>query len=176
WTSWSSASIGLDSDPECPADKLIASRFCDAAHLTQRQSWRGRDSRPKSPWPRNAAASVVGKRLSKDTPKSRRTRVRILDAAMRLFADIGYHAASNAEIAKAAGLTRGAMLYHFATREALVEAAGEHIQQARLGLFDAAAADPPPGGDATTHAIAAYWRLLAEPPFVAFAELEAVGR
>jgi AcrR family transcriptional regulator len=114
--------------------------------------------------------------LSKDTPKSRRTRVRILDAAMRLFADIGYHAASNAEIAKAAGLTRGAMLYHFATREALVEAAAEHIQQARLGLFDAAAADPPPRGDATTHAIAAYWRLLGEPAFVAFAELEAVAR
>jgi AcrR family transcriptional regulator len=95
---------------------------------------------------------------------------------MRLFAEIGYHAATNSEIADAAGLTRGAMLYHFATREELVAAAVEHIQAARLALFDAAAADPPPGVDATAHAIAAYWRLLAEPPFIAFGELEAVAR
>ena len=79
-------------------------------------------------------------------------------------------------IAEAAGITRGAMLYHFATREDLLEAVIEHIQAERLALFDAAAADPPPGVDATAHAIAAYWRLLAEPPFVAFAELEAVAR
>ncbi len=114
--------------------------------------------------------------MSKNTPKSRRTRIRILDAAMGLFAEVGYHAATNSEIAAAAGLTRGAMLYHFATREALVAAAAEHIQAARLALFDTAAADLAPGDDATTHAIAAYWRLLAEPPFVAFAELEAVAR
>jgi AcrR family transcriptional regulator len=112
----------------------------------------------------------------KDTPKSRRTRLRILAAATRLFAQIGYHAATNAVIADAAEITRGAMLYHFASREALLEAVVEHIQAERLALFDAAAADPPSGVDATAHAIAAYWRLLAEPPFVAFAELEAVAR
>ena len=59
----------------------------------------------------------------KDTPKSRRTRARILAAATRLFAEIGYHAATNAMIADAAGLTRGAMLYHFPSREDLVGAA-----------------------------------------------------
>ena len=93
---------------------------------------------------------------------------------MRLFAEAGYHGAANAVIADAAGLTRGAMLYHFPTREALVEGAIEHIQAARLALFDAAAEAPPPGSDATAHAIDAYWRLLAEVPFVAYAELQAV--
>jgi AcrR family transcriptional regulator len=68
------------------------------------------------------------------------------------------------------------MLYHFPTREDLVGAAIEHIQAARLALFDAAAERPPGAGDATRHAIAAYWALLAEPPFVAFAELEAAAR
>src|SRR6478609_6029220 len=63
---------------------------------------------------------------AKATPKSQRTRARILDAAMKLFAEVGYHAATNAVIADAAGLTRGAMLYHFATREELVEAALQH--------------------------------------------------
>ena len=114
--------------------------------------------------------------MSKDTPKSRRTRVRILEAATRLVAEVGYHAATNALIAEDARMTRGAMLYHFPTREALVEAAIEHIHVERLALFDAAAAAPPPGVDATAHAIAAYWRLLGELPFIAFAELEAVAR
>ena len=73
----------------------------------------------------------------KDTPKSRRTRARILAAATRLFAEIGYHAAANALIAEAAGITRGAMLYHFPSREDLLEAVVEHLQAERLALFDA---------------------------------------
>jgi len=115
-------------------------------------------------------------RPSKDTPKSRRTRERILDSAMRLFAEIGYHAATNGAIADAAELTRGAMLYHFPSREDLVEAAVAHIQTHRLRMLDAAAQEPPPGADATTHAIEAYWRMLSETPFVAFAELQGVAR
>lgn len=112
---------------------------------------------------------------AKATPKSLRTRARILDAAMRLFAQMGYHAANSASIADAAKLTRGAMLYHFATREELVEATIAHIEVARARLFErAAAADP--GADAAEHAIDAYWALLHEPPFVAFAELEAAAR
>ncbi len=115
-------------------------------------------------------------RPSKDTPKSRRTRERILDAAMHQFAIVGYHAATNGAIADEAELTRGAMLYHFPSREDLVEAAVAHIQAARLKLLDAAAKEPPPGSDATSHAIEAYWRMLSETPFVAFAELQGVAR
>jgi AcrR family transcriptional regulator len=114
---------------------------------------------------------------AKATPKSQRTRARILDAAMRLFAEVGYHAASNAVIADAARLTRGAMLYHFATREELVEAAIAHIELHRARLFEQAAAGPPPAGaDAAENAIDVYWSLLQELPFVAFAELEAAAR
>jgi len=115
--------------------------------------------------------------LPKETPKSRRTRARILDAAMRLFADLGYQAATNALIAQEAGLTRGAMLYHFPTREELVEAAIAYIEVERARLFEEAAAKPPiPGIDAAEHAIDAYWALLKTTPFVAFAELEAAAR
>jgi AcrR family transcriptional regulator len=114
---------------------------------------------------------------AKATPKSLRTRARILDAAMSLFAEVGYHAATNAVIAEAAKLTRGAMLYHFPTREELVEAAIDHIELQRAKLFERAAAAPPaPGVDAAEHAIDVYWALLHEAPFVAFAELEAAAR
>jgi len=114
---------------------------------------------------------------AKATPKSQRTRARILDAAMRLFVEIGYHAASNAVIADAAALTRGAMLYHFATREELVEAAIAHIELQRARLFEQAASTAPATGvDASEHAIDVYWSLLHEAPFLAFAELEAAAR
>ena len=95
---------------------------------------------------------------------------------MRLFAEVGYHPAGNAMIAEAAGLTRGAMLYHFASREALLEALIPHIQAARARLFERAADAAPSGADRTDHAIEAYWRLLHEVPFVAFAEMEAAAR
>jgi AcrR family transcriptional regulator len=113
---------------------------------------------------------------AKATPKSQRTRARILDAAVRLFAEIGYHAATNAVIADAAMLTRGAMLYHFATREELVTAAISHIELLRARLFEQAASTPAAGVDASEHAIDVYWALLRETPFVAFAELEAAAR
>src|SRR6201996_9119978 len=97
---------------------------------------------------------------SRDTPKAARTRARILDCALRLFVEIGYAEATNPRIAEEAGLTRGAMLYHFPTRESLAEAAAEHIQAERAALMARAAAHPPPGGDLVESAIDAYWTLL----------------
>jgi AcrR family transcriptional regulator len=95
---------------------------------------------------------------------------------MRLFAEIGYTAATNPRIAEEAGLTRGAMLYHFPNRETLLDAAVDHIQAARLALLSAAASHAPPGADVAEHAIDAYWAALRTPPFQAFAELEAAAR
>src|SRR6201996_4379226 len=111
----------------------------------------------------NDPAPPVSASAAKTTPKSLRTRKRILDAAMRLFAERGYHASSNADVAEASGLTRGAMLYHFPTREDLVEAAIDHIQQRRTEAFEAAARDQAEG-DATDQAIDAYWEVLQQAP------------
>src|SRR4051812_48061695 len=90
-------------------------------------------------------------RAAADSPKSLRTRARILDAAMRLFVDIGYHAATNARIAEAANLPRGAMLYHFPDRDSLVEAVVPFIQSARTRLLQAAVDEAPHGADRTDH-------------------------
>ncbi len=123
-----------------------------------------------------SAPLEVRPRQAGDSPKSLRTRARILDTALRLFAEIGYHPASNAAIAEASGLTRGAMLYHFASREALLDSVIPHIQAARARLFEDAANQMPAGTDRTEHAIDSYWRLLHQPAFVAFAELETAAR
>lgn len=113
---------------------------------------------------------------AKDTPKSLRTRARILDCAMALFAEAGVVAATNPLIAERAGLTRGAMLYHFPRREPLVAAAADHIQAARARALTEAAQNAPGGSDLAEHAIDAYWSLLHTRPFIAFAELEAAAR
>ncbi|HYE47521.1 MAG TPA: TetR/AcrR family transcriptional regulator [Caulobacter sp.] len=115
-------------------------------------------------------------RKDRDTPKSRRTRARILDEAVRVIAAGGYAAATNAAVAEAAGITRGAMLYHFPTREDLLEAVIEHLQAERAELFRRAAEELPPGADVTEHAIDSYWELLRHPAFTAFMELEAAAR
>ncbi|MEI6281124.1 MAG: TetR/AcrR family transcriptional regulator [Alphaproteobacteria bacterium] len=115
-------------------------------------------------------------RPAKDTPKSRRTRTRILDHAARLIREIGYSAANNAVIAEAAGLTRGAMLYHFPTRESLVAGLVEHFSAQSDALFADAARARAPGADVAEHAIDAYWRLLHSPPVIALRELHAAAR
>lgn len=132
--------------------------------------------RPKRVQVRENEAAAGSSSAAKDTPKSRRTRVQILETAMRLFAEVGYFRAGNASIAEACGLTRGAMLYHFPTREELVTAAAWHIHAAREAAFEAEAKKLKPGQDALDGAIDAYWRLLTSVPFAAFLALERAAR
>lgn len=161
----------------CPGGRLFACRFDETrtacGFFAVALLWgEVKDASPQAP--RNPMDKPTTP--AKATPKSLRTRARILNAAMRLFAEHGYHASTNALIADAAKLTRGAMLYHFATREELVEAAVAHIDLERARLFEQAATPPAPGVEASEHAIDAYWNLLHELPFVAFGELEAAAR
>ncbi|MDB5481411.1 MAG: DNA-binding transcriptional regulator, AcrR family [Caulobacteraceae bacterium] len=67
--------------------------------------------------------------------KSSRTRKRILDAAIECLADVGYSGTNTSAVASRAGLTRPAMLYHFASRASLIEAVVYHIMRIRLELF-----------------------------------------
>ncbi len=63
------------------------------------------------------------------------TRARLLDAAIDVLVDLGYARTSTQEIARRAGVSRGAQLHHFPTREALVVAAVEHLVERRLAEF-----------------------------------------
>jgi AcrR family transcriptional regulator len=55
------------------------------------------------------------------------TRTRILDAAVEVLRKKGYAHFRTADVAKAAGVSRGAQLHHFATKEKLVYATMEHV-------------------------------------------------
>ena len=62
---------------------------------------------------------ATGLRRKKDP---RAARAQLLQAAARLAADQGLHAITLEKVAEAAGLTKGALQYHFKSRKGLVEA------------------------------------------------------
>lgn len=63
------------------------------------------------------------------TPKSEATRGRILEAALQIFRQRGFEAATMREIAAAAGVAVGAAYYYFDSKDALVMAFYEQAQQ-----------------------------------------------
>jgi AcrR family transcriptional regulator len=73
-------------------------------------------------------------------PPSPRNRERILDAALRLFAEKGYGETSVANVQEACGLSResGALYKHFASKEKLLEAGIErelvHLEGVRVAF------------------------------------------
>ncbi|MGD0631047.1 MAG: helix-turn-helix domain-containing protein, partial [Terracidiphilus sp.] len=56
------------------------------------------------------------------TLKSEATRARIFEAALRVFRERGFHAATMREIAAAAGVALGAAYYYFDSKNAIVMA------------------------------------------------------
>ena len=73
-------------------------------------------------------------RIAGVTPEE--TRERLLDAAARVFELKGYEGATVAQIAKAAGVSSGAIYAHYSTKaELLVDALRAHKERATAALF-----------------------------------------
>lgn len=58
---------------------------------------------------------------------------RILDAAVEVMLEHGYSGASTVRIQERAGVSRGRLLHHFPSRDALLIAASHHLARARVG-------------------------------------------
>ena len=67
-------------------------------------------------------------RLS-NAERSHRTRRALLDVGRALFADVGYARTTTEELVRRAGVTRGALYYHFPDKTALFEAVFEEVHQ-----------------------------------------------
>ncbi|WP_282083719.1 ScbR family autoregulator-binding transcription factor [Streptomyces tendae] len=70
--------------------------------------------------PSGRPASAAGKELKQE--RALRTREGILDAAARLFADKGYPAVTILDVAQQTNITKGAVYFHYANKEALAAA------------------------------------------------------
>jgi AcrR family transcriptional regulator len=72
-----------------------------------------------------------------------RTRERILDAALTLFAEKGYEATSMREISEQLGMTKAALYYHFDSKADIVRAMLADTDHLVTGLVDWARQQPP---------------------------------
>lgn len=80
------------------------------------------------------------------------TQAKLLDAAIDCLVELGFAKTSTQEIARRAGVSRGAQLHHFPTKESLVIAAVEHLVDMRLGEILAANPDPERGVEVLSEA------------------------
>lgn len=104
------------------------------------------------------------------------TRQRIVDVAVELLISRGVAAATTAEVQRIAGLSRGALLHHFPTREALLGATiGALVERNEAAIRDAAARMPG-DSDRVEAAIEVLRASVARPAFAAELELWASAR
>jgi len=108
--------------------------------------------------------------------RSQKTRRRILDAGIACLVEEGYKELSTVLVARRAGITRAAMLYHFPSRRDLLVAIVHHVTRRRIENFEAAMRDLPKDRSFRTRVVDAVAMELASPEFRAYAELAAAAR
>jgi len=94
-------------------------------------------------------------------------RARILEAALATFAERGVEAASIAEVAARAGMSKQALMHHFRTKELLRQGVYQDLARRLRGLFPDVAAELLAGGREYGRAIELVARQLAANPAVA---------
>jgi AcrR family transcriptional regulator len=78
------------------------------------------------------AAEVNGQRVRRtQAERSAAMRTRLLDATVECLVSYGYAGTTTPRVAELAGVTRGAQIHHFRSKEDLVVAAIEHLAQQR---------------------------------------------
>jgi len=108
--------------------------------------------------------------------RSASMRARLLDATIECLHDLGYARTSTPEIARRAGVSRGAQLHHFPTKAELVTSAVEHLFGRRHEEFLQAFRARPAGHDPVEAAIDILWSMVSGPTFYAWLELVVAAR
>ncbi len=113
------------------------------------------------------------------TPQEERTRAmraRLLEATVDLLVERGFAGTSTTLVSERAGVSRGAQLHHFPTKNALVVAAVEHLCEVRGAELRAAAARLPGGSRRTRAVMTMLGDHFASPVFAAALELWVAAR
>lgn len=96
--------------------------------------------------------------LVKDDALVAQRRRQIADAAVALFCETGYHQTTTRQIARAAGLSIGALYEYVAAKGDVLYLVCDAIHAEMTARLDESPADAPTGREALEHAIAAYFR------------------
>ena len=108
--------------------------------------------------------------------RSASTKGRLLDATIDCLFDLGYAKTTTTEIAKRAGLSRGAQLHHFPTKVELVTTAVDHLFTRRTEEFRVAFETLPGEANKASAAIDLLWSIVSGPTFFAWLELMVAAR
>lgn len=103
--------------------------------------------------------------------RSAATRDALLDATIVCLVEDGYAKTTTSRVAERAGVSRGAHLHHFQTRQALVAAAMERLAERRGAELLAAAEDLPQGRERLVQGLDLLWASYANPLFQAALDL-----
>src|SRR2546421_7716476 len=104
------------------------------------------------------------------------TRAKLLDAAVACLVDLGYARTTTTVVAERAGVSRGAQLHHFPTKQELLAAALEHLYDRRREGFRKAFADVPADVDRVEAAIDLLWSTFSGNAFPAWLEMQVAAR
>lgn len=103
--------------------------------------------------------------------RSASTREALLDATIACLVEDGYANTTTARVSERAGLSRGAHLHHFQTRQALLAAAMEHLAERRGEHLLEAAEKLPPGRERLAQGLDLLWSGYASPLYQAALDL-----
>jgi AcrR family transcriptional regulator len=137
-----------------------------------------------SSWVRPTEAVPCGMpNLSADAPRRRTQAQRraatknvVLEATIDCLVQDGYHRLTTGRVADRAGVSRGAQLHQYPTRQQLVVAAVEHLTELRAAELRAAADRLPSGADRMSAVLDLLWSQFSGRLFQAGVELLAAGR
>jgi len=112
------------------------------------------------------------------TQEERRTATRknLIAATIEILQERGAANMTTAEVAERAGLTRGAIQYHFATPKDLLRETVVEIANRMGGMLDVEAARKLDLEERIDYVIDTYWQGYTSPTYMAFTEIAVQGR
>jgi AcrR family transcriptional regulator len=108
--------------------------------------------------------------------RTRTMRARLLEATVDCLVERGFAGTSTTLVSERAGVSRGAQLHHFPTKNALVVAAVEHLTEKRGAELATAAAGLPAGARRTRAVLGMLADHVTAPVFSAALELWVAAR
>lgn len=125
-------------------------------------------------------AAANGPLRRTQTERTASSRALILNAAVELLVEAGYAGTTTVTIQERAGVSRGRLLHHFPSREAVLIAASQHLVQERIAEMEQWVARSSYGRthgvERVDRATELLWETFRQPYFWAAMELWTVAR
>jgi len=108
--------------------------------------------------------------------RSAETRTRLLDATVSCLLEYGYQGTTTNAVQQRAGVSRGALMHHYASKTELLVAAVRHLAHQRAENLRQQARQLPDSPDRIDQAIDLLWEVFTGPLFTANLELWSAAR